>query len=100
MTNSVTKEQVVARAIKDVEFRQALLSNPKAALEKAYNIHLPNILTIRVLEDTPTTLTIVLPPKEIQVQELSDSELEAIAGGRSPVTMNHTYCTCKWEECQ
>ncbi len=94
MINSVTKEQVVARAIKDVEFRQALLSHPKETLAKEYNIQFPDSVTIRVVEDTLATYTIVLPPQETTVQELSDSELEAAVGGKSPPTPGCTDIIC------
>ena len=83
MTDSMINQQVLARAIKDAAFRQALLSDPKAVLAKEYNIHLPENVTIRVLEETSSTLTLVLPPQETMTQELSDADLEAVAGGWS-----------------
>ncbi len=92
MTNSNIKQQVRARAIKDAAFRQALLSNPRAVLAKEYNIHLPENVTIRVLEDTPTLHTIVLPAQEATIQELSDVELEAVAGAAIPETNWRLSC--------
>src|SRR5262245_9973073 len=73
MIDSNIHQHVVARAIKDAAFRQELLSNPKAALAREFNVQVPDRVTIRVLEETPTTLTLVLPPLETGAQELSDA---------------------------
>lgn len=86
MLNANINQQVLARAIKDAAFRQALLSNPKAVLAREFNIHFPESVIIRMLEDTPTAQTIVLPPQEAGVFELSDAELEAVAGASMPVS--------------
>lgn len=81
MTDANIHQQVLARAIKDASFRQAFVSNPKETLAKEYNVHFDESVTIRVLEDTSSTHTIVLPAQEAAVQELSDTDLEAVAGG-------------------
>ncbi len=86
MTNININQQVLARASKDAAFRQALLSNPKAALAREFNIHFPDSVTVRALEDTSATFTLVLPPQEAGMFELSDAELEAVAGASMPVS--------------
>jgi hypothetical protein len=50
-------------------------------LAREYNLHLPETVNIRVIEDTADTLTIALPPRQEAMQELSDAELGAVAGG-------------------
>jgi hypothetical protein len=50
-------------------------------LAREYNVHLPEMVSIRVIEDTTETLTIALPPKQESLQELSDAELEGVSGG-------------------
>jgi c-di-GMP-related signal transduction protein len=85
MINSTIHQQVLARAIKDAAFRQAFVNNPKETLAKEYNVHFPDSVAIRVLEDTSTTFTLVLPSQETAMQELSDAELEAVAGARAPI---------------
>ena len=75
--------QIIARAMKDDAFRQELLANPKAALERELKITIPDDVVIHVYEDTPTTIHLALPLKTSsgEPQELSDAELDAIAGG-------------------
>lgn len=80
MTEFTVQTQLIARVLKDPVFRQAVLSDPKAVLANEYNVQIPGHITVHVLEETPNTLTIVLPPQEETVQELADSDLEAVAG--------------------
>jgi hypothetical protein len=94
VTDSTINQQVLARAIKDTTFRQALVSNPKAVLAREFNTHYPENVTIRVLEDTSTTFTLVLPSQETMMQELSDADLEAVAGAQGQVTASCTQPYC------
>lgn len=82
------QERVLERAVKDESFRQEMLNNPRAALAREYNVHVPETVTIRVVEETADTLTIALPPRQEAVQELSDADLEAASGGwiRPPIS--------------
>ena len=77
------QEQVIAKAMKDETFRQELLSNPKAAIERELGINVPQDVTIAVHEDTPSTLHLVLPMPASSAAwaELSDAELEQATGG-------------------
>jgi hypothetical protein len=81
MIDQTIQTQLIARTLKDSAFRQKVLNNPKAVLANEYQIRLPEHITIYVLEEAANTLTIVLPPQEEAVQELADSDLEAVAGG-------------------
>lgn len=88
------QEQVLERAVKDERFRQEVLNNPRAVLAREYDVHLPETVSIRVVEDTADTLTIALPPKQESMQELSDAELEAVSGGQI-VIANTFICSSK-----
>ncbi|HEY7124365.1 MAG TPA: NHLP leader peptide family RiPP precursor [Ktedonobacterales bacterium] len=81
MTQGTIQEQVLERALKDARFRQELLSNPRTVLAEEYQIHLPEYVTVRVVEEAPNTLTLVLPAREEALEELSDADLEAVSGG-------------------
>ena len=77
------QEQIVARVMKDEIFRQELLSNPKATVERELGITLPEGTNIQVYEDTPNTVHIVIPMKvqSGEPQELSDEDLKQAVGG-------------------
>ncbi len=92
------QEQVVERAIKEEGFRQEVLNNPRAVLARDYHVHIPETVSIRVIEDTAETLTLALPPRQEAVQDLSDAELEAVAGGQ--IVINHTYICSSWGPCE
>lgn len=80
MTRQELEAKLVAQAWKDEAFRQELISNPKAAIEKEIGQELPESTDIRVLEETGNTVYLVLPQKP-SLEELSEEELEAVAGG-------------------
>ncbi len=81
MTQGTLQEQVNARALKDASFRQALLSDPRAVLAREYNVHLSESVAVRVLEEAPNTLTLVVPAREEAITELTDATLQAVNGG-------------------
>ena len=79
MTRQEVIQKIIARAADDSAYKQELIDNPKAVLaQEGFNI--PNDIQVTVLEETPTLFTVVLPMTP-QVKELSDSDLESVAGG-------------------
>jgi hypothetical protein len=79
--NTVTS-QVIDRATRDSAFRQELLQNPKETVERELGVNIPPGIELRVVEETSSTLYLVLPPQAMAAgQELSDRELEQVAGG-------------------
>lgn len=79
-------QRVYAKAWKDSEFRQALLRDPRGTIEKEYGLALPQGLDIQVHEQTDQTLHLILPPKPLRASggELSDEEVDMVAGGSGP----------------
>jgi hypothetical protein len=75
--------QVVLKAEEDATFRAALLANPKAAIEKTVGAKIADQIKINVIESAANTVTIALPyaAKVGAGGELSDSDLESVAGG-------------------
>jgi hypothetical protein len=77
--------KIIARAWKSEAYKQELLENPKAVIAREFNVELPAEVSVQVLEETPTNLYFVLPMRpQFEAGELADvseGELEAIAGG-------------------
>jgi Nitrile hydratase, alpha chain len=77
---------IVQRSIEDEEFRQRLLNDPKGTLEQELGNRLAESTEVRVVEESAETIYLVLPSASVvggEGGELSDQELEAVAGGHS-----------------
>ena len=70
--------RIVGKASEDTDFRAWLLSEPKGAIEQESGVTIPAWLSIEVHEESGTTADPVLPPDS----RLSESDLQAVAGGR------------------
>jgi hypothetical protein len=68
-------------ASKNAKYRQALIQNPKDVIERQLNSSLPASMTVKVVQDTPNTMYVVLPHVPSEGEELSDAALESVAGG-------------------
>lgn len=74
---------LIAKAWTDENFKQELLSDPKTAIAQTLQMEIPETIDVQVIEETPTTFYLTIPAKPIfsAEGELSDEELEAVAGG-------------------
>jgi hypothetical protein len=79
---------VLKRATVDRPFRRALLTDPHRAIDQAFGIKIPAQYRVRFVERDPDVdALIVLPDFDARAadggdEELSDDELEHVAGGR------------------
>lgn len=79
MNRRQIESQLRSKAEQDPAFRQVLVTDPRAAVEKALGLSVPAGIQLSVMEETSDRLCLVLPaPKG----ELSDLELESVAGGK------------------
>jgi hypothetical protein len=77
--------RLIDRAWRDAAFRRALIEEPRGTLERELEVKLPAEVRVTVLEETPTSRYLVLPPRPRSGDvELSGDELEAVAGGYQP----------------
>lgn len=70
-------------AFEDADYRKKLLANPKEVLAKQMNRDLPDNLKVKVVEEDANTIYLIcphVPPAE--GDELSDDDLEKVAGGK------------------
>jgi hypothetical protein len=77
------ERSLIQRSLEDEEFRQRLLAEPRAAIEQELGGRLPESVEVRVVEESADTIYLVLPSASRVGQggELSDLELESVAGG-------------------
>jgi len=73
--------KVFQKAAINPAFRQLALSDGTAAVEEVIGRPLPDGIRIRFVENDGAYLTLGLPPARSS-DELSDTELEAVAGGK------------------
>ena len=82
------ERRIVQRSLEDESFSHRLLADPRAALEEELGTRLPEEVRVVALEETADTVYLVLPSRPTEApraDELSDRELEAVAGGSSAV---------------
>ncbi len=72
--------KIVAHAWKDARFKEKLLKNPKEAL-KEMGIEMPANFDVRVIEEKSNSSTFILPKAPAEAKELSEQELQKLAGG-------------------
>ena len=72
---------IVQRAWKDEAFRAEFLADAKGTIEKYSGQKLPTELKVVALAEDDKTIHFVIPPKPANADELSDEDLEKVAGG-------------------
>ena len=81
-TRKDIEAHIIAKAWKDKAYKQELLTNPQAVLSREFGVEFPQEVKIQVLEENSTSLYFVLPMSPMAItEELSEDQLEAIAGG-------------------
>ena len=78
---------LIEKCWKDAEFKRQVVSDPKGMLERHTGQKLPAQVKIFIHEEDATTLHFSLPPAPSDLAELSDEDLEKVAGGTEIVTM-------------
>ena len=75
-------EHILTRAAVDLEFRKALLVDPRKAILDGLGIRIPASFRVKFIErDKDVDALIVLPDLQRKDGELDDCDLEAVAGG-------------------
>ena len=90
------KRRLIERSLRDESFRQRLLEDPKGAVEQELGTPVPEEVEVRAVEETPETVYLVLPPGTPPAGrggEISDRDLEAVAGGDPWDGMTYTHRT-------
>jgi hypothetical protein len=104
------ERRLIERSLQDDDFRERLLEDPEATIERELGFRVPEEVRVVAVEETRDTIYLVLPSSVSplgQGEELSDRQLEEVAGGWEKVsseggcvTMPPATCsTCDVEFC-
>ncbi|MFN7916626.1 MAG: NHLP leader peptide family RiPP precursor [Vicinamibacterales bacterium] len=74
-------DKIVEQAQKNPKYLETLKNDPRSLMEKQLGTAIPANVNIKVLEESADTYYIVLPAIAAEGAELSDSDLEKVAGG-------------------
>jgi hypothetical protein len=83
-------DKIVEQAQKNPKYHQQLLADPRGLMEKQLGTVIPKSVNVKVLQEANDTYYIVLPATVTEGAELSDADLEKVAGGGSTVKGNAT----------
>jgi len=76
-------KSVRERAVEDRSFRTELLAHPHQAIKDATGEVVPDSIRLQMVDQSAAHITVVLPPMaEESDDELSEQQLEAVAGGK------------------
>ena len=81
MTRGEMQDLLAKFANSNPQYRSALLKNPRAIVEKQFNMALPDNLTVKAVEESADTIYVVVPHAVESGAELDDADLEKVAGG-------------------
>jgi len=87
LTRRDIEARIVALAWQDDDFRRRFVADPKGQFEERLGTKLPGSLRMTVHEEDANSLHFVIPMKpKANAGELSDDDLEKVAGGTDVVT--------------
>jgi hypothetical protein len=78
---------LIRKCNEEPEFRVKVIANPKGMFEEALGQKLPDNVSVFIHEEDLHNIHFSIPPtREILQKELSDEQLEQVAGGTDPIT--------------
>jgi hypothetical protein len=88
MTRGEVQDLLAKFATENPRYRAALINDPKAIVEKQLNTSLGSVQVKSVVETVDTTYVVI--PYLPSEGELSDADLERVAGGKQDITAECT----------
>ena len=93
MTREELEKKIIKKAQSDKDFKQALLDNPKETLGQL-GVQVPEEVEVKVVEESAKVVYLVLP---VNPDELTDEQLDAVAGGWKPYGEQECQSKCALE---
>jgi hypothetical protein len=81
LTRGEMQDLLAKFASSNPQYRAALLKNPKAVVAKQFNMAIPEGVQIKAVEESASTIYVVVPHAVAAGAELDDADLEKVAGG-------------------
>ncbi len=88
MTRGEIQDLLARLAVESSRFREALLKDPKTIIEKQLNTTLGSV-DVKAIAETADVAFVVVPYVAPE-GELTDEDLEMVAGGKQDITANCT----------
>ncbi len=92
------ERRLIEKSVEDEDFRQKLIEDPKGTVEQELGTRLPEEVRVETVEETADTIYLVLPGTPTaggEGGELSDKDLESVAGGGTWGDMACTSGVCQ-----
>ncbi len=83
LTRGEMQDLLAKFATESDSYRERLLADPKEVIQRQFGVDVPGAVSVKVLTESADTVYVVLPHIVEQGDELSDADLEAVAGGHS-----------------
>jgi hypothetical protein len=88
MTRGEVQDLLAKFSVENAKYRDALIQDPKSVIERQLNTSLGNVKVKAVVETADTVYVVV--PHVASEGELSDADLEKVAGGKNDITAECT----------
>src|SRR5215213_3713362 len=91
------ERRLIEKSLQDESFRRRLIEDPKGTVEQELGTRLPEEVQVVTVEETQDTIYLVLPctpMADAEGVELSDQQLESVAGGWGQTAVGGTDCPC------
>ncbi len=76
------ERRVLDQALADPDFRARLVESPHRSLSELYGVTIPESADVQVFEESADSHYVVIPPDMSALsEELTEEQLEAVAGG-------------------
>ena len=82
MSRGEINDLIAKFATENEDYKKALLANPRKVVSMQLGQEIPDSLKISVIQDTAEHMHMVLPHIPEEGAELSDADLEMVAGGK------------------
>ena len=88
MTRGEVQDLLAKFSVENGKYRDALIQDPKSVIERQLNTSLGNV-KVKAVVETADTVYVVVPHVPAE-GELSDADLEKVAGGKNDIDANCT----------